>query len=510
MTVPVLGHLESLPVALPELALTGLAALVLLADLAPRWRGRGVASSLAIVGMAVVLPLVVVAHARATGTAGYADAGEIRLFRGAVAYDGAAALMKALLAVVGLLGLLFSRPSLRRRELGEGELAGLLVTAVLGMCLLASASSLLMLAVALELTSLPAYAMTGLLRRNRRSSEAALKYAIFGAVATGTMIYGISLLLGIAGTAALDAIGPALEARRSSGAPCDPSLAVAFLLILVGLGYKVAAVPFHFWCPDAYEGAPTAVTAFLSVGPKAAGFAALLRLTDGCFGGPLAHGDFPWQAILAVLGVATMTIGNLAALPQRNLKRLFAYSSIAHAGYLLAGAALAGPSGAQAVLFYLVVYAFMNLGAFACVLALEDHLCIIDVEGCRGVGWKHPGLAAAFTVFLLSLTGIPPVAGFAAKLVLFGALVQTGAWPWLALAVAGVLNSVLSLFYYARIIRSMYLEHPPATEAGAVREPLTGFYNALLWICLVPTVALGVAFGPLVEWTRRAAEAFRN
>ncbi len=509
MTTPILGHAASLPFALPELGLTALVALAILVDLVPRWRGRGVALHLAIAGLAGVVVLAFIAHRRACGVAAYAETGQVLLFRGAVAYDAAAALLKALFAGIGILGLLFASPAIRRRELAEGEYAALLVTAVLGMTLLASSANLLMLVVALELTSLPAYALTGLLRRNRRSNEAALKYAIYGAVASGTMIYGLSLLFGISGESSLLAIGPALKAKLAAGSVGAPALVAVLLLVLAGIGYKIAAVPFHFWCPDVYEGAPTAVTAFLSVGPKAAGFAALLRVLDGVFaGGAVSNADVPWRMVLAVLCVATMTLGNLAALPQRNLKRLLAYSSIAHAGYLLAGATLAGTAGGQAVLFYLVVYAFMNLGAFACVLALEEQVCVIDVEGCRGVGWRYPGLAAAFTIFLLSLTGIPPVAGFAGKVMLFQALIAVGTWPWVLLAVLGVLNSVVSLFYYARIIKSMYLDKPPAEEAGAVTEPIPLLYQALLWICVVPTIVLGVWFGPLVEWTRRAAQAF--
>jgi NADH-quinone oxidoreductase subunit N len=252
-----------------------------------------------------------------------------------------------------------------------------------------------------------------------------------------------------------------------------------------------------------------AVTAFLSVGPKAAGFAALLRFVGGAFlGGAIDNDAVPWRAILAIVCVATMTLGNLAALGQHSLKRMLAYSSIAHAGYLLAGVTLAGEPGGQAVLFYLVVYVFMNLGAFACLLAFEDVLCVVDVPGCRGVGWRHPALAAALTLFLLSLTGIPPLAGFAGKVVLFSALVKAGTWPWLLLALAGVLNSVVSLFYYARIIKSMYLDRPDEAEAGSVVGALPAYYHALIWLCLAPTLVLGVWFTPLLEWTRRAAQAF--
>jgi NADH-quinone oxidoreductase subunit N len=330
-----------------------------------------------------------------------------------------------------------------------------------------------------------------------------LKYLLFGAVSTGSMLYGITLFFGLTGATKMTAMRGVLEHGAGSGGNLMAML-VATALVLAGFGFKIAAVPFHFWCPDVYEGAPTAVTAFLSVGPKAAGFAVLIRFLDGLAVVPgLGGAALPWRAALAILCTATMTLGNLAALPQQNLKRLLAYSSIAHAGYLLTGVTLAGSAGAQAVLFYLAVYLFMNLGAFACVLALEERLGVTDVGGCRGLGRSHPGLAAAFTVFLLSLTGIPPVAGFAGKLMLFQALVAAKTWPWIALAVLGVLNSVVSLFYYARIIKAMYLEDVPEAVPAAV--PVPAYYHALVWLCVVPTLILGVWFGPLVEWTRRAA-----
>jgi proton-translocating NADH-quinone oxidoreductase chain N len=338
MQPPTLGHLASLMIALPELGLTVLASGVLLAGLVPRWRGTGVAVRLAAAGLVGVVLLALVAHGHARGTAEYAQGGRVLLFHGALAYDGFAAFLKVFFAGAGLFGLLLAFPAILRGEIAEGEFACLLLTAVLGMVLLAAASNLLMLYVSLELVSLPSYILVGLLRRNRRSNEAALKYTIYGAFASGAMIYGISLLVGITGETGLSAIGPALKAQLAAGHVGVPAVVAVFALILAGLGYKVAAVPFHFWCPDVYEGAPTAVTAFLSVGPKAAGFAAFLRVVVGLFaGGAIANADVPWRAVLAIVSVATMALGNLAALPQQNLKRLLAYSSIAHAGYLLLG-----------------------------------------------------------------------------------------------------------------------------------------------------------------------------
>jgi NADH-quinone oxidoreductase subunit N len=323
------------------------------------------------------------------------------------------------------------------------------------------------------------------------------------------MVYGMSFLYGMTGQVGLAELGGAVGNALASGAGTAPVMVALLVMILAGFSYKIAAAPFHFWCPDVYEGAPTPVTAFFSVGPKMAGFAALIRFLHGVgAGGTIPFEQFPWPLVIAVVCVATMTIGNFAALQQRNLKRLFAYSSIAHAGYLLMGVALSNAVGTQAVLFYLVVYLFMNLGAFICVIALEERFGITDVAGCRGFGWRNPFLGVSMTVFLFSLTGIPPVAGFVGKVMLFQALVKVGgmrpleaAWPWYALAVIGVLNSVVSLFYYARIFKAMYLEDRPKEAAPAV---LPAYYAVLVWLCLVPTLALGVYFGPLMELTERA------
>jgi NADH-quinone oxidoreductase subunit N len=281
-------------------------------------------------------------------------------------------------------------------------------------------------------------------------------------------------------------------------------VALAALLALVGFGYKVAAVPFHQWCPDVYEGAPTPVTAFLSVGPKAAGVAALIRFVGEGFhlydGGSVANA-LPWPVLLGVLSMATMTLGNLAAIHQENVKRLLAYSSIAHAGYLLMGVAAGTPDAIQAVMVYAPIYLLMNLGAFLAVLLVRARTGAEVIGHYRGLGARNPILAVALAVFLFSLTGLPPLAGFIGKFYLFAAVVQVGTPFFWVLALVGVLNSVISLFYYARIVRAMFLEVSPD---GAPQVPVPAPALALLALLAVPTLVLGVWWSPLAALAARA------
>jgi NADH-quinone oxidoreductase subunit N len=338
------------------------------------------------------------------------------------------------------------------------------------------------------------YVLAGYTRGSRRSAEAALKYVVYGGVASGAMLYGLSLLYGLAGSTDLGAIRAALLA-----APAPVALA-AVALSLAGLGYKVAVVPFHMWCPDVYEGAPTPVAAFLSVAPKAGGFALLLRV----FGE--ASGPVPWAMLALVLAVATMTLGNLAALGQRNIKRLLAYSSIAHAGYLFLGVAAGAPAGHQALLFYLGAYLFMNLAAFGVVIAVANgHAPHEQIDEWAGLSRRAPFLAFVMTVTLFALAGLPPTAGFVGKYYLFSALVQAGRDTGLGMyhvaAVLAVLNSVVSLAYYLRVVRAMYIDPAPTPSP---RLPLATPTAVVLGGLLAGTLLLGLAWGPLDQLTAAA------
>jgi NADH-quinone oxidoreductase subunit N len=427
------------------------------------------------------------------------------LFGKMVVFDAFAVFFKVLLSLSLVAAILMSLTS---REVAgkpnEGEYYTLLVSSGLGMLLMASAANLLMAYLALEFVSLTSYVLTGFLRHNRRSGEAALKYLIYGGVASGAMIYGMSWVFGLSGSMEYAAIAKQIGGLEAAG---QGALFVGLLLVLAGFGYKIAAVPFHMWAPDVYVGAPIPVTAFLAVGSKAAGFAILLRFFN--FGvtadAPLLSvpGGAPLVAVLMMICFLTMTLGNLAALSQENVKRLLAYSSISHAGYALLGVVVFRELGVQAALVYLAVYYTMNLGAFWVVMLVANETGREDLDGYRGLAWRGGAVpAVALTVFLASLAGLPPLAGFIGKFYVFSAGVRGGV---IALVVAGALNSVVSLYYYFRIVKKMFLDEPHP-HAVPLRFPRFGL-GAVMALS-VATLFLGVSFGWLAEAAGVAAHLF--
>jgi len=376
-----------------------------------------------------------------------------------------------------------------------GAYYALLLLATAGMTAMATASDLMTIFIALEIFSLALYILVGFNRKDARSAEAALKYFLLGAFASGFFLYGIALIYAATGATNLDAIARGIQ-PMSASLPFAPLLPVGMGLLLVGFGFKVALVPFHMWTPDAYQGAPTPVTAFMSVATKAAAFAALIRVLAA-----VASVERPWLLALAALAVLTMTIGNLAALRQSSLKRMLAYSSIAHAGYLLTGLAAGNPTGVQGALYYLLAYTFMNLGAFAVLLAVqrrdENDVTTDQVTGLAG---RQPLLAALMAVFMFSLAGIPPLAGFFGKLYVFSAAVEAGlAW----LAIVGVLNSALAAYYYLRVTVSMFMaeEPAPAPLASRPRWPVT----ATVVLAALGTIVLGLWQWPWMQSIAQAA-----
>jgi NADH-quinone oxidoreductase subunit N len=423
------------------------------------------------------------------------------IFSGMSAVDPFSTYFKILVTGAAFLVVLFSLGSMElkaaRRRLGEYY--ALIVSSALGMVLLAGATDLLFLYLAMELTGLGSYVLAGFMKEADDSSEAALKYVLVGALSSGCMVYGISILYGLTGSLNLDRIHAVLAQGTVPRLP----LFLAAAMTLAGFGFKISAVPFHFWTPDVYQGAPTPVTAYLSVASKAAGFAALIRFVTVCFAGYPSASPGPdawtlaagihWPELLAGVSVLTMTLGNLAALAQRNLKRMLAYSGIAHAGYMLMGVVVAGGAGIAAVLVYLAVYLFMNLGAFYVVMLVADKTGSEDIDEYRGLGPRAPLVGVAMAVFLLSLTGLPPTAGFIGKFTLFAAVIKA---KWIGLAVAGAINSVISLYYYARIFRNLFLREPEGT-----RETLrfSTVQTALVLLLIIPTLVLGVAFAPVVR-----------
>jgi NADH-quinone oxidoreductase subunit N len=435
----------------------------------------------------------------------YAPAGT--LFYGMIALDKMAVFFKGFLILTSFLVLLATPGSRELSKSHLGEFFALLLGVTLAMLLLASAVDLLMLFLSLEMVSLSSYVMVGYLRNDRQSNEASLKYILFGTVSTGSMLYGITLLYGLTGTTSLAAIREALAGGAAAGNN-SLTLLVATALILAGFGFKTAAVPFHFWCPDVYTGAPTPVTAFLSVAPKAAGFATLVRffytgLAESTGGLPqwVPFSSLNWSLLLIVLSVITMTLGNIAALRQDNMKRMLAYSSIAHAGYIFMGAVVLTEQGLQAILIYLITYLFMNLGAFLIVIEVYNKTGSFDLKDYRGFYRRSPFLTISMCIFMLSLMGIPPFAGFFGKLFVFGAAVNSNlAWY----AVVGALNSVIAVYYYARVIKTMIIE--PSENWTAVAVPWTS--HVMVWLMLLPTAGLAIFWNRIQDLTNASMKLF--
>jgi NADH-quinone oxidoreductase subunit N len=414
--------------------------------------------------------------------------------------DGYALFLNLVILTAAALAILFSVEYAARVGLAQGEYYTLLLLSTTGMMLMASAINLMTIFLALEILSIALYVLVGLNRGEQRSAEGALKYLLLGAFASGFLLYGMALLYGQAGTTSLAGLR---EYAASLGGDVPPLLLAGLGLMIIGFGFKVALVPFHMWTPDAYEGAPTSVTAFMSVGAKTAGFAALGRVALYALGD--LRGDWVW--LLAALAALTMTVGNLAALRQTNLKRMLAYSSIAHAGYILAGLAAGNELGASAVLFYLFAYAFMNVGAFAVLIAAGRLAGSArngeTLDGLAGLFARKPGLAVVMALFMLSLAGVPPLAGFLAKLYVFGAAVQAGL-IWLA--VFGVINSVISAYYYLRVIVFMFMKEGDAAEGDPV--PVCLALQVGLGIAAAAIVVLGLWPAPIFNLARQAATAF--
>ncbi|MHC4956294.1 MAG: NADH-quinone oxidoreductase subunit N [Planctomycetota bacterium] len=399
---------------------------------------------------------------------------------------------------------------------GRSEFFVLLIGAVLGACLTAAANDLAMLYLAVETLSICGYLLAGIKKEDLRGSEAAMKYVLFGAVSSGFMLYGISLLYGFAGTCVIASPDGSMVslASRASSVSGSPAFLIAIVMVVAGFAYKIAAAPFQFWCPDVYEGSPTPVAAFLAVASKGAGFAALLRVAGAVTGGSesfseqLTTNSEHFRAVLIVMGVVTITIGNVAALRQNNSKRLLAYSAIAHAGYLLLGVAVTTTAGASAVIVYMVIYLFMTLGAFYLVGLVERDTGRTDVDAFEGLGYRSPWLAACMTLFLISLTGLPPTAGFVGKFFIFKEVFAYsgahGSDLFFWCGVIGLLNAPIGLFYYMRFAKVMYLcDQSRLPERTSVR--FTGLDKGLIYAVAVPVLVLGIFFGGLLDLASQAA-----
>jgi NADH-quinone oxidoreductase subunit N len=456
-------------VALPALIVAVTAMVVMAADLFVRGPDRDGLAVLGMLGVAAAAAAAVWLWLAAGAAGGFQDT-----LRG----DRYALFFTVLIAAGAFLTLLMSIDFLRDQPIAAGEFHALILLSTSGMIFLAAANDLIVLFLALEIMSVAVYVLAGLLRREVRSTEAALKYFLLGAFATGFLLYGIAFFYAATGSTRLDVIAHAV-ARDG----LRPFTLLGIALVLVGLGFKVALIPFHVWTPDVYEGAPTVVTGFMAVGVKAAAFAALGRVFMAALGDVAGT----WGGLLWVLAALTMTVGNVTALVQRSVKRMLAYSSIAHAGYALVGVVAATHDGGAALLFYLATYVFMTLGAFAVLVALgrrgEPNE---DLADWAGVGFRHPVLGLSMAVFMLSLAGIPPTAGFAGKFYLFTAAVDAG---YVGLAVIGVLNSLVSVYYYLGVLVAMYM----AEGARPVPAPATRpWVLATILLSVAATVVIGV------------------
>ncbi len=366
--------------------------------------------------------------------------------------DTFAVFCKSLVLIGAVLAIVISQSFLERQNMARFEYSILIVFAVLGMMLMISANDLIALYVGLEMQSLSLYVIAAFQRDDLRSTEAGLKYFVLGAVASGMLLYGSSLIYGFTGATNFDQIHDLLQAPGDG--PVNVGIIFGIVFILAGLAFKVSAVPFHMWTPDVYEGAPTPVTAFFSVAPKIAALALLIRVMTGPFGGLLEE----WRQIVIFISMASMVLGAFAAINQRNIKRLMAYSSIGHVGYALIGLAVGTQAGIRGMLIYMAIYLFMNIGTFACILAMRrgDHM-VEGINDLAGLGKTHPMLALGLSLFMFSMAGIPPLAGFFGKFYIFLAAVEAGLY---ALAVIGVLASVVAAFYYLRIVQIIYFEEP--------------------------------------------------
>jgi NADH-quinone oxidoreductase subunit N len=490
-----LKNVASLTYFCPEIVLSATILLIIVLDLLAQRRRWPAA--LALVGCLCALIVSFDLYSAQPGL----------LFHRMIVLDNFSIFFKVFSLAAAILCILMSVGSKEIDRVHEAEYYALLLTCTLGMFFMASSSNLLMAYLSLEMVSLGSYILTGFLPQSRRSSEAALKYLIYGGVASGTMIYGMSWIFGMTGSLDYAAIQVALSQEGLNKA----ALFVAFMFILAGFGYKIVFFPFHMWSPDVYQGAPTPFTAFLSVASNAAGMAIMIRFFFPGVSKLLPSGDWAftagveWPQVLLALSMLTMTIGNLCALNQRNVKRMLAYSGIAHAGYMMMGLAILNNEGLAAILFYAVVYLIMNVGAFLVVGMIANVTGDEDIDDYRGLAWRGATVPAiCLAIFLFSLTGLPPFAGFIGKFFLFSAVIKQGG-AFAILAIVAALNSVVSLYYYAKIVKIMFLDSPLpedkqislAKNDFALLLPLTGL-----------TILLGVYFGPLVQYTNHALQFY--
>lgn len=490
---------ESLKFLKPEITISLFLVILVTVDLILGKKNKQVLPFIALAGLVITGYLVT----QQFGTSAFASVQNNIGNFGLIAVDSFGNYFKLIIILSSIFIVLFSITSNEIKQAFDrhGEYYSLIFGMILGMMLMVSSADLILIYLSIELVSLSSYVLAGFTKHSLRNSEASLKYIIYGSTASGIMLFGISILYGIMGTTNLYAINTILQ----NGAFQPLALIISSILIFTGFGFKISVAPFHFWTPDVYEGAPIAITAYLSIASKAAGFALLIRFIKVMFIQSVGSDGYwqllsviDWKSFLVMISILTMTLGNFSALWQDNLKRMLAYSSIAHAGYMLLGLAVFSDQGVMAILIYFLIYLFMNLGAFFVVMLIANKIGSEEIDDYDGIGYKTPLLAVSLAVFLVSLTGLPPTAGFIAKLYLFIALVDA---KMIVVAIIALLNTVVSLYYYVRVLKHMFLTKPKSEE-GKITIGLAD--TVILLAMLIPIFLFGLYFTPIVNLAKNS------
>jgi len=484
-------NLQSLEFFIPELILTITILAALITDLFVK------KSKTNMIGWVLGVGLVVVG----LSVHNLSSVPPTTLFLDMIVIDPFSSFMKIVIILSTLLVIVASWVNDELEKYRKGEYFTIMGIMVMGLFLMTSSVDIIMLYISIEVVSIMSFVLAAYLKLDTRSNEAGLKYVIYGAFSSGVMLFGLSIVYGLAGSTNYFAIQDTLSSLDGSA---NPALIMALLMIFAGFGYKISSVPFHFWTPDVYEGSPSTITAYLSVAPKAAGFAMIIRFfhqvfsdSIGLTSNAIGSTDLPWPEIIGVLAVVTMTMGNLVAIQQKSIKRMLAYSSIAHAGYMMLALPVLSMEAVESVMIYLFIYVFMNLGAFFIVIFVKNKTGGESFEDFEGLGWKMPIVGAFMTLFMLSLTGLPPTAGFVGKLYIFKTLVGAGS-EFLWLVVAGGVNSVISLYYYFHVVKVMFLG---GKRSDVITYPPSTMFGLMIFTA-VPSLLFGLYWNPLASWVK--------
>ena len=490
-------NLQSLSFYYPELILIGVILVAIIYDLTIHQSKSGNVGWVLVAGLIAVAGAIYFQEQRVT-----------TLFTDSIVLDPFASFFKLIVILATIFVSIVSLQSGELKEYRKGEYFTLLGIIVFGLFLMVSTVDLIMVYLSIEIVSIMSFVLAGYLKQNTRSNEAGLKYVVYGAFSSGIMLFGLSYIYGLTGSTNYFLIQQAIAVMDGNA---NTALFMAMIMILAGFGYKISSVPFHFWTPDVYEGAPTTITAYLSIAPKAGAFAMMIRFFNQVFadGGAMGGLDasslasLPWANVMSLLAVITMTLGNVVAIQQNNIKRMLAYSSIAHAGYMLLAMPVMSGDSVYAIMIYMVMYLFMNLGAFFVVITVKNKTGGETFDDYKGLGWEMPLIGIVMTIFMVSLTGLPPSAGFVGKFYIFASLIKGGnQFYWLV--VVGGINSVVSLYYYFRVVKVMFLK---GERKDTILQPPT-IMACMLLATAIPTVILGIYWTPVADWIQNSLTFF--